>query len=84
MQEKQFAVKTSGLHKTFGKCETAVDVIKNLDFSLPQGKFEAIMGPSGSGKSTLLHLIAGLLTPDSGTISIGNNKIHRHRRDKSV
>lgn len=75
MQEKQIAVKTSGLHKTFGMGETSVDVIKNLDFSLPHGKFEAIMGPSGSGKSTLLHLIAGLLTPDSGTISIGNNKI---------
>lgn len=75
MQEKQPAVKTIGIHKTFGGGDNAVEVIKNLDFSLTQGKFEAIMGPSGSGKSTLLHLLAGLLSPDAGTISIGGNDI---------
>jgi len=77
MQEKQIAVQTIGIHKTFGEGDAAVEVIKNLDFSLTQGKFEAIMGPSGSGKSTLLHLIAGLLAPDSGTINIGGQEITR-------
>ena len=75
MNEKPVAVKTIGIHKTFGRSDTAVEVVKNLDFSLAQGKFEAIMGPSGSGKSTLLHLIAGLLSPDAGSISIGGQII---------
>ncbi len=75
MQDTPAAVKTIGIHKTFGEGESAVEVIRNLDFSLAQGKFEAIMGPSGSGKSTLLHLAAGLLSPDSGTIDIGGNEI---------
>ncbi|MFT5502753.1 MAG: thiamine transport system ATP-binding protein [Gammaproteobacteria bacterium] len=46
----------------------------SMDFSLIAGSGEVltIIGPSGSGKSTLLHLIAGFLTPTSGTLSIDN------------
>ncbi len=38
---------------------------------MPAGDVVAIVGPSGSGKSTLLRLVAGLLTPDAGTIEVG-------------
>ena len=51
------------------------DVLTNLDFSLAEGAFEALMGPSGCGKSTFLHLAAGLLSADSGTVSIGGKDI---------
>lgn len=40
------------------------------ELSIAQGEQAAIIGPSGSGKSTLLHLIAGLLSPESGTIEV--------------
>lgn len=70
------AVKVSGLGKSFGEGETAVPVIKGLDFAMEKGAFESVMGPSGSGKSTFLHLVAGLLTPDAGTIEIGEKKIN--------
>ncbi|MEA1784468.1 ABC transporter ATP-binding protein [Arenibacter sp. GZD96] len=45
-----------------------VNVLKNIDFTLPKGKFLAVMGESGGGKSTLLKLIYGLLQLEEGTI----------------
>ncbi len=45
-------------------------VIEHFDLEVPAGEFLAILGPSGCGKSTLLRLIARLLEPDGGTISI--------------
>ena len=75
MDGKDEAITISGLHKTFGAGETALEVIKNLDLQVPAGSFAAIMGPSGSGKSTLLHIIAGLLAPGSGSVKIGGREI---------
>lgn len=69
------AVKVIGLSKTFGSGDTAVPVIRGLDFSMESGAFESVMGPSGSGKSTFLHLIAGLLAADEGSIEIGGKTI---------
>lgn len=55
---------------TYGKGETALDVLKGVTFSLNPGEIVALIGHSGAGKSTLLHL-AGLLEPPSkGYISI--------------
>ncbi len=44
--------------------------IQDISFTVKQGDFLAIVGPSGCGKSTLLHIIAGLLPPSSGTITL--------------
>lgn len=69
------ALTVKSLYKQFGSGENAVSVIRNLDFSMKQGAFEAIMGPSGAGKSTFLHLVAGLLSADSGSIIVGGREI---------
>ena len=45
-------------------------VLEHLSLSLKDGELLAIMGESGCGKSTLLHLIAGLLKPSEGSISV--------------
>ena len=75
MNEKANAIIIQNLRKTFGGGDTAVQVIQDLDFNLQAGRFEAIMGPSGSGKSTLLHIIAGLISPDEGSVKVGDREI---------
>jgi sulfonate transport system ATP-binding protein len=47
-------------------------VLENFDVEIPAGEFVAIVGRSGCGKSTLLRSVAGLETPQSGTIALGN------------
>ena len=49
-------------------------VLKNINFSIHEGEFVAIVGPSGCGKSTLLSLICQLLTPDEGCITLSEGK----------
>jgi NitT/TauT family transport system ATP-binding protein len=56
----------SRLAKRFGN---GVQALADLSFTLNQGDFVSLLGPSGCGKSTALRLIAGLLTPDSGTVN---------------
>ena len=68
-------LKISGLCKTFGAGDGAVTALANLSFAMAAGAFEAVMGPSGSGKSTFLHLVAGLLTPDAGSICVDGREI---------
>ncbi len=58
------------------KTETGLlPVIKNLNMSIPQNSFTAVVGPSGCGKSTLTKLISGLLQPDEGEIYLNGAKI---------
>ena len=70
----------SGLEKRFG----AVEVLKGIDISVPQGGFLVLVGPSGCGKSTLLNTIAGLETVTAGEILIDGarvNELHPSKRD---
>jgi multiple sugar transport system ATP-binding protein len=53
------------------------EVLRGLDLSIGAGEFWALVGPSGCGKSVLLRIIAGLLSPDSGTIRLGGRDITR-------
>lgn len=50
-------------------------ILSNLDLSVNEGEFIAVVGPSGTGKSTFLSIAGGLLSPDSGTVSIRNENI---------
>ncbi len=64
-----------GLSKSYRKGHVHIPVLRNVDFSVDQGEFCAIVGQSGSGKSTLLHLLATLDVPDSGEILYEGNRI---------
>ncbi|MBQ8556924.1 MAG: ABC transporter ATP-binding protein [Clostridia bacterium] len=59
-----------GVSKQFGNGDDAVAAIKNVSFDLEEGRFLSILGPSGCGKSTLFNIIAGLLKPDEGTVTL--------------
>jgi putative ABC transport system ATP-binding protein len=50
-------------------------VLQNVDLTLGDGQFVAIMGESGSGKSTLLNLIAGLDKPDAGLVELDGRRL---------
>lgn len=75
-------VQVDGLHKSIRNGSRTVDILKGVDFSIPQGQFAAIMGASGSGKSTLLGLLAGLDTPSSGDVRLNGIAISYLPEDK--
>ncbi|MCX5296133.1 ABC transporter ATP-binding protein [Streptomyces sp. NBC_00193] len=59
------------LRKTYG----TTHALDGAEFSIHAGEVVAIMGPSGSGKSTLLHCLAGIVTPDAGTITYAGREL---------
>lgn len=61
--------------------ESETTALKNISFTVDDGEFVAIVGPSGCGKTTILSLVAGLISPTSGEIVLGADKIVRPRRD---
>ncbi|MCK8674369.1 ABC transporter ATP-binding protein [Rhodococcus sp. HM1] len=61
------AVTVSAVHRSFADRA----VLDGIDFDVAGGEFLSVIGPSGSGKSTLFGLIAGLDTPDTGTVTVG-------------
>jgi multiple sugar transport system ATP-binding protein len=65
------SLELSGIGKGFG----ADDVLKSIDLSVRPGEFLSLVGMSGCGKSTLLRIIAGLETPDRGSVSIGSKDV---------
>jgi putative ABC transport system ATP-binding protein len=73
--EERVIIKMRGVSKTYYRETEAVRVLEGLDFDVPEGSFEALMGPSGSGKSTLLNLLAGLDRPTEGTIDVAGQRI---------
>jgi iron(III) transport system ATP-binding protein len=62
-------LRCTDIAKSYGTRE----VLSDLDLVVPAGTLTAILGASGSGKTTLLRLIIGFITPDKGTISLGDN-----------
>ena len=69
-------LRVENLTKSYGKDETKVDALKNVNLSINKGEFVAIVGPSGSGKSTLLHLLGGVDKPTSGRVFINEVDIY--------
>lgn len=66
LKRKNKMIELKKISKTYNTGHVAFQALKNVDLSIEQGEFVAIMGPSGSGKSTLLHILGFLDPPDSG------------------
>lgn len=68
-------IQIEAVEKTYYRGKLEVPVLKDLDLSIDEAEFLALMGPSGSGKTTLLNLIGGLDAPTAGSITIGGKRI---------
>ncbi len=60
-------IELNGVSKSFGERV----LLEDLDLSIPPGSIVGVIGPNGVGKSTLIKIIAGLLQPDKGTVTLG-------------
>ena len=72
----EFVLEINGLSKSYGK-KTA---LTNINLELERGKIVGLLGPNGSGKTTLIKLINGLLTPNSGAITVDGSPIGEKSR----
>ncbi|MCR6515949.1 MAG: ABC transporter ATP-binding protein [Clostridium chrysemydis] len=83
-------LKINNLGKTYGSGNNKVLALKNIDLTIKEKEFVAVMGPSGSGKSTLLNVISTIDRPSSGEVYIDGSNINKisdkklaaFRRDK--
>jgi len=66
----EWAVECRGVTKDFGQGETKVQALRGVDLEVPDGEMTLLVGPSGCGKTTLISIIAGLLDPTAGEVSV--------------
>jgi ribose transport system ATP-binding protein len=67
-------VRVRGLRKSFG----GVQALKGVDLDAFQGEVHGLVGANGAGKSTLIRVLAGLVKPDEGAVSVDGRPVHIH------
>ncbi len=67
-----YMLRLQNINYSYHTLHGETNVLKDLSFDVKEGEFVAVVGSSGCGKSTLLSIIAGLLSPESGTIAVNN------------
>lgn len=67
----------TNVNKIYGKGDGAVHALKDVNVTIEDGKFTAILGRSGSGKSTLMNIIGALDSPTSGTVTANGRDLTR-------
>jgi len=70
--------------KNVGKSFDGTDVLRDINLSVEKGEFVAIVGFSGAGKTTLISMIAGLLKPDAGTMTLNDLEITEPGPDRGI
>ncbi|MDO9281410.1 MAG: ABC transporter ATP-binding protein [Methylotenera sp.] len=77
----QPAIKINAVHKNFG----ALHALKGVDLTIEPGEFFALLGPNGAGKSTLISILAGLITPSSGSASVmGFDVVNQYQQARQL
>ncbi|MDA0660753.1 MAG: ABC transporter ATP-binding protein [Planctomycetota bacterium] len=78
------AVQIDGVTKAFGKGEASTVALSGVDVHMFLGEMTLLVGPSGCGKTTLISIIAGLLNPTSGSVTILGTRLDRLSGSKQV
>src|SRR5882672_3767892 len=69
------ALELVGVSKSFGAGARRAEVLANINLRVENGEFVAVVGYSGAGKTTLVNLIAGLSSPDAGTVQAAGRPV---------
>lgn len=72
----------ANIEQTYESAGRSLTVLRNINLSIAENDFVAIVGPSGSGKTTLLGLLAGLDLPSSGTVTIDGQNLNGLSEDE--
>jgi NitT/TauT family transport system ATP-binding protein len=73
-----------GVSKVYGRGSDAVQALDDISLSVAHNEFVSVLGPSGCGKSTLVLLLAGLLSPSRGTITVQGQRVDGPRRTNGI
>ncbi|NOT66477.1 MAG: ABC transporter ATP-binding protein [Methylotenera sp.] len=75
------AIQINGIHKNFGN----LHALNGIDLTIAQGEFFALLGPNGAGKSTLISILAGLISPTAGNISVmGFDVVNQYQQARQL
>lgn len=77
-------LQVTNLSKDYGNGRGRLEAIRNMDLSMEDGEFVAIVGPSGCGKSTFLHILGGFIEPTTGSIRVAGREVRGPGPDRGV
>jgi putative ABC transport system ATP-binding protein len=78
------AVQCRGVAKHFGQKDTRVTALQGIDMDVHAGQITLLVGPSGCGKTTLISIVAGLLEPSAGEVSLFGQRLSSLSGDERV
>lgn len=86
MEEKKVTLKLDNVSKSFAKIENdeVTHALNEVNLTLHSGEFVSLVGPSGCGKSTILRLIAGLIVPTTGTVSVDGKPVTKPSPERGM
>ena len=74
----------SGVGKGYGRGDARTEVLADIDLSVERGELVCIVGYSGAGKTTLISMIAGLIKPDAGSLTLDDLEIKEPGPDRGI
>ena len=86
MEEKKVVLKLDGVSKSFAKVENdeVTHALSAVTATMESGEFISLVGPSGCGKSTILRLVAGLIHPTTGTVTVDGKEVEGPAPDRGM
>src|SRR5262245_35054491 len=74
-REESGAIDVRNLSKVYASQDGPIQALSDISFAIADAEFVTIVGHSGCGKSTLLRIVAGLLTPSSGSVTVRGRSV---------